>query len=320
MGQRDNKTIDLLEAAAKKRLPLKDHTNAVRLVNDAGDGLEGLVLEQYNRHFVAQIFDKRWLAEKEALAGFVKGRLHGEYLVIKDRTESNLAHPDVFKASTWIEYDTSQTIVQENGLKFRVDLNDTLNSGLFLDMRYNRKVVSGLSKGRKVLNCFAYTCSFGVYCRAAGALSVVNVDISRKSLNRGRFNYGLNQMVGTDNEFICLDAAQYLKRAGKKDNHFDLIILDPPSFSRHEGKTFRLKKDFPQLIALAIDVLAPGGFLFAAANLSGISCKDLENMARAAAQKRQIKRMQRLGQDEDFPGSGISPKSYLAALLVEMQE
>ena len=315
----DDKTIGLLEAAVEKRQPLKNYANALRLVNGFGDGLDGLVMEQYGRHFVIQIFDKRWLREKEALAGFVKNRCDGQYLIIKDRTESVSSHPDAIKASVWIEYAASQTIVQENGLRFGVDLNDTLNSGLFLDMRHNRKVVARLANGRKVLNCFAYTCSFGVYCRSAGALSVVNVDISRKSLCRGRSNYELNQLVPSYNEFIRADAAQYFKRAVKKDNRFDLIILDPPSFARHEGKTFSVKKDLGRLIDSAMKVLNPGGFLFVATNFSGMSHEHLEDMISAAAPERRIKRVQHLGQDEDFVGSGLLPESYLAAVLVEVK-
>lgn len=312
------KTItELLEAAVRKRHPLRPYTNALRLVNSIGDDLEGIVLEQYNRHFVAQIFDKRWLDEKEALVSFVEARCNGQYLVVKDRTESSVSPPDIFRSIVWIESNSSQTIVTENGLKFKVDLASTLNSGLFLDMRHNRKVVGELAKDAKVLNCFAYTCSFGVYCRAKGALNVVNVDISRKGLERGRANYELNQLGVSNNEFVCLDTAQYLRRAIKNKNNFDLIILDPPSFSRYDGKTFTVKKDFPKIIELAVKILNPNGFLFVATNFSAMSANNLKDMIREAVNKRQIKSIKRLGQDKDFPGSGLMQKSYLAALLVE---
>ncbi len=309
--------IDLLEAAIRKRRSLKCRTNALRLVNGLGDGLAGLVLEQYDRHFVVQIFDKRWLKEKEALAGFVRELCAGRYLIMKDRTLSSSSRPDAFKAEVWIEGDSSQTVVQENGLKFGVDLNDTLNSGLFLDMRHNRQVVAGLAKGRKVLNCFAYTCSFGVYCRAAGALSVVNVDVSGKSLERGRRNYELNQLVPSRDEFIRADAVRYLERAFAKNNRFGLIILDPPSFARHENKVFSVNKDLPRLISSAIKVLDRDGFLFVSTNCSGITIDDLGRMAGSAAGERRIKIVERLGQDTDFTGRGLMRESYLAALLVK---
>lgn len=309
--------IDLLEAAIRRRRSLKCRANALRLVNGLGDGLAGLVLDQYDRHFVVQIFDKRWLKEKEAIAGFVREQCAGRYLIMKDRTLSSSSRPDAFKAEVWIGDDSSQTVVQENGLKFGVDLNDTLNSGLFLDMRHNRQVVAGLAKGRKVLNCFAYTCSFGVYCRAAGALSVVNVDVSGKSLERGRRNYELNQLVFFRDEFIRADAVRYLERAFAKDNRFGLIILDPPSFARHENKVFSVNKDLPRLISLAIKALERDGFLFVATNCSGITIDGLGRMVGSAADGRRIKIVERLGQDTDFTGRGLMRESYLAALLVE---
>lgn len=307
-----------LEAAVQKREPLKQYANALRLVNGAGDGLSGLILEQYDRHCVAQIFSSRWLSDKKVLTDFVKTQLGGRYFVVKDRTQSPASNPEAFKTSVWIESDSSQTVVEEHGLKFSVDLNDTLNTGLFLDMRLNRKIIGALARGRKVLNCFAYTCSFGVACRAGGAVSVVNVDVSAKSLARGKLNYELNQITPAQNEFIKGDAVEYLKRANEKENKFDLIILDPPSFARFDGKIFRIQKDLEPLMAMAIKALNPGGFLFVSTNFNGLSHQQLENSVRKAAAGRAIKEVQRLEQDKDFVGSGWIPESYLAALLVKL--
>lgn len=322
----NNKTLNLLEITAQQREILTRSTNAMRLVNGIGDGLDGLILEQYNQHFVAQVFDKKWLAEKETLINFVKNN-GGEYFIVKDRTQSAFARPDSFKRSIWIENETSQTVVQENNLKFGVDLDDGLNSGLFLDMRQNRKVIAQLSRSKKVLNCFAYTCSFGVYCRAFGATNVVNVDVSQKSLNRGRANYELNQIIPAKNEFIRADTMDYLQRAIKKNNRFDMIILDPPSFATYQGKNFSVKRDLKQLIDLAMGALNPKGFLFAATNFSGIFSKNLDSIVRAAAAGRRIQKIQHLAQDVDFVGSGLTrlagkvgqaPESYLAAVLAEI--
>ncbi|MBF0484363.1 MAG: class I SAM-dependent rRNA methyltransferase [Candidatus Omnitrophica bacterium] len=310
--------VDLLKSAVKKRESFRAYTNAIRLVNGVGDKLDGLVLEQYDQYFVAQIFDRRWFKEKVVLIELVK-ELGGKYFVVKDRGSSASSQSDDIKREVWIEVDTSKTVVEEQGLKFEVDLNDTLNTGLFLDMRHNRKTVAELARGRKVLNCFAYTCSFGVYCRAAGAVSVINVDVSKKCLDRGRKNYELNNIVSEPNEFIKADAVEYLTKAVKKENRFDLIILDPPSFSRCDGKTFSVKKDMACLIKLAVKVLNPGGVLFAAVNFSEMTAKDLEFMVVDAKLAAGIKNIKYLKQDKDFIGTGLVPESYLAAVLVELK-
>lgn len=314
----DANTIKLLESAVRRREPLKLVTDAFRLVNGGGDGLEGLVIEQYGRHFSAQVFDKRWLAEKELLTGFLRDQLNAGYFIVKDRTGPVSSSPEDFKKQIWLKGGSSVTVVRENGLNFSVDLDDTLNSGLFLDMRGNREIVAGSAKGRRVLNCFAYTCSFGVYCRARGALGVVNVDVSKKNLERGRLNYRLNGLEPARNELIRADAFEYLKRAQEKRNSFGLIILDPPSFSRYEGRVFSVKKDMPGLVALAIKALEPGGDLFVSTNFSGMNSDGLLAMVKAGAGKRKIRRRDSLGQDIDFTASGSMPQSCLAALLVSL--
>lgn len=314
----ESNILHLLETAIRKREALHLPTNALRLVNGFGDGIEGLVLEQYGRHVVAQVFDERWLKEQAMLTGFVRDRLKAEYFIIKDRTASASSKPEAIRTSVLIADVPSRTIVEENGLKFEVDLNDTLNSGLFLDMRANRRTVTEKAQGRKVLNAFAYTCSFGVHARARGAVAVVNVDISKKTLERGRANYALNGLPSADNEFIRADAVQYLERAVKKDNRFDMIILDPPSFARHEGEVFSVKKDMPKLIGMSIKVLNPGGILFVATNYSEMTHDQLEGMIETESADRVIVGMQRFGQDVDFVGSGLMQESYLAAVLVEL--
>ena len=313
-----NNTIALLEHALKKREVLDGITNARRLVNGLGDGMPGLVLEKYDHHFMAQVFDPVWLAQREVLTDFVKTRLGGRYFIVKDRTASASSQPEAFRTEVWIDEAPPQTVVVEYGLRFSADLNDALNSGLFLDMRRNRKHVGEKASGRKVLNCFSYTCSFGVYCRALAADSVVNVDISPKALARGRINYILNQMSVNEKDFVRADVAEYLERAVKIKNRFGLIILDPPSFSRHEGRTFSVKKDLPRLIELALQALDSKGILFIATNLSEMTHEDLVGMVMQVKRTQRVRKVGRFGQDVDFPGSGLMPESYLAAALVEL--
>ncbi len=309
-------TLDLLQEAFNKREALRASTNAVRLVNGYGDWLDGLVLEQYAQHFVAQVFDARWLSEKEILLDFVKG--HGaRYFIIKDRTRGPSARPDEIGFNIVLDGGSSSTTVEESGVKFSVDLNDTLNTGLFLDMRANRRLVASLAGGRKVLNLFSYTCSFGVHARLQGAAAVVNVDVSKKILERGRVNYELNALTCERNEFIRGDASEYLARAVKKDNRFGMVILDPPSFSRNDGGTFSVKKDLPRLVQDALTILEPGGVVFVATNHSEMLHSHLQNIVQKAARGRPVKKFQPLGQDADFTGSGFMAESCLTAILAE---
>jgi 23S rRNA (cytosine1962-C5)-methyltransferase len=307
--------VDLLQQAYQKREPLRAYTNAIRLVNGYGDEMDGLVLEQHNKHFVAQVFEERWFDEKAVLIDFVKS-LGAVSFVVKDRTQTASSRPEQIGFDIWIEGPTS-TVVEEYGVKFQVEMNDTLNTGLFLDMRANRHQVSGMSAGRKVLNLFSYTSAFGVHCRMQKASAVVNVDVSRKVLDRGRVNYELNGLVPEKNEFIKADAVEYLERGIKKDNRFDMIILDPPSFARYEGRIFSVKNDLERVIKMAVKLLEPKGVLFVATNHSEMLFSNLQNMVKGASKGREIKKMTALGQDVDFPGTGFMAESCLTAILVE---
>ncbi len=313
----NQRTINLIEVAVAKRKPLRKITNALRLVNGLGDGLPGLVLEQYGDCYVIHLFHKRWMTQKEALTEFVQDRLGARYLIIKERLNSKSLKAEQINGSVRIKQAPSHTAVVENALHFFVDLNDGLNSGLFLDIRRNRKIVAEWTKGVKVLNCFAYTCSFGVYATGSGALSVTNVDISGRSLDRGRENYKLNQLDCVEADFVRADVFSFMKRALKRGDLFGCIILDPPSFSRYDGKVFSVKKDMPALIKAAMHILEPDGVLFVATNFSGLSRQALGGMVRAVGGKR-IKSVRLLGQDTDFRGSGSMPESYLAAALVKV--
>ena len=309
--------LDSFQIAFNKRKPLENITNALRLVNGQGDGLDGLVIERYDKHFVAQVFDSCWLKETQTLKDLLNSSFKVDFLIIKDRTQSALSNPEDFQTKVLVENTSSKTVIIENGLKFEVDLNDTLNTGLFLDMRANRLRVAQACEAKKVLNCFAYTCSFGVYAKAKGAREVVNVDVSQKILERGRRNYQLNNLEAARNELIKADASLYLEIAAKKGNCFDVIILDPPSFSRAGDKVFSVQKHLPQLIRSAIAILNEQGQVFVATNFSEISNPLLVEIFKKASGKKAPKKITQLGQDQDFLGSGKSKESHLAALWVE---
>ena len=307
-----------LAAAVGKRASLRKTTDAMRLVNGAGDALPGLVLEKYNAHFCAHVLETAWLKRADWLRDFLSDHFPCEYFILKDRSACAASTPDAFKIYAIVDRAGSRTIVREQGVQFHVDLNDTLNTGLFLDMRANRRLVAGLAKGKRLLNTFAYTCSFGVHARASGAAAVVNVDISKKVLERGRANDTLNGLTPASGEFVRADALRYCERLAKRGERFDVIVVAPPSFARHEGKTFQVKKDMPRLVEAALRVLGPGGYLFVSTNCSALTYADLAKYVKIAVVSRglKVKGMRALGQDKDFPGSGTSKESHLAAALV----
>lgn len=157
--------------------------------------------------------------------------------------------------------------VEENGLKFIVNLSDYLDTGLFLDHRLTRERVRGESKDKKVLNLFAYTGSFSVYAAAGGADEVVTVDLSKTYLNWAERNFQLDGFSDESKyKFIQADVLQYLKELPA--NYFDLIILDPPTFSNSKRMDdfLDIQRDHVELINDCLRSLKEGGILYFSTN------------------------------------------------------
>jgi 23S rRNA (cytosine1962-C5)-methyltransferase len=165
-----------------------------------------------------------------------------------------------------LDEEKNESVVHENGLKFIVNLSDYLDTGLFLDHRITRQMVKQLSEGKKVLNLFCYTGSFSVYAISGNASYVVSVDLSKTYLNRAEKNIAINFPDYQNHETIQADVKQYLKTMPK--NSFDLIIMDPPTFSNSKRMEdfLDIQKDHVELINDCIRALGKNGILFFSTN------------------------------------------------------
>ena len=280
----------LLEIAFEKRAPLFDVTDAFRIVNGAADGFPGLTLDKFGDRFQIQYFGDELLRERGAVVDAVAETFNPACIVVKER------------------------------LSFHVDLLDTVNPGLFLDMRHVRleveerfRAMSG--EAPRFLNLFSYTCSFSVHARLGGAAVATNADISGKILDKGRENYALNGLDLRPGEFFRGNALEYVRWAIKKGLKFDGIVLDPPSFARFKGMNFNVREHLMPLVSECAQVLNPHGFIMVSSNYSEFA---LDSFARdvLAAVKNEHKNARtawKRGQDIDFAGSGATKDSCLVA-------
>jgi len=157
-------------------------------------------------------------------------------------------------------------ILEEYGNRFLINLSDYLDTGLFLDQRETRKWIAGLSGNKIVLNTFAYTGSFTVYAAGSGSSKTFSVDLSGVYCEWIKENLKLNGLPTDKNWVYKMDTLEFFKYAAKKNFIFDIIIVDPPTFSKNKGKSFSVQKDHPGLINHALEVLAPDGFILFSTN------------------------------------------------------
>jgi 23S rRNA (cytosine1962-C5)-methyltransferase len=171
-------------------------------------------------------------------------------------------------------------VVEEQGLKFKVDLAGYLDTGLFLDHRRTRALVRDEARGRRFLNLFAYTGSFTVYAAAGGARATTSVDLSGTYLDWAEENLALNGLQSPRHRFIRADVLEWVEGCEEK---FDLVVLDPPSFStsRRMARRFDVQKDHPRLVRDVRRLLSPGGVLYFSTNFQGFRLDEraLEGMA-----------------------------------------
>lgn len=172
-----------------------------------------------------------------------------------------------------------QSTILERTLRYGVDFGVGYSVGFFIDQRENRRFVRQVMP-RSLLNCFAYTCSFSVAAATIGARTV-SIDLSKRSLDRGRENFALNSLATDDHRFLVDDVMEVLPRLARRGEKFDTIILDPPTFSRsHRGKTFQVEHDFEKLLLAALDVAERNARILLSTNCSGLRERALEVMAR----------------------------------------
>ncbi|MDG3088343.1 class I SAM-dependent methyltransferase [Vibrio hannami] len=158
-------------------------------------------------------------------------------------------------------------VVIESGLKYQLDLGKNQNSGLFLDMRFGRNWVQQNASGKKVLNLFAYTCGFSVAAIEGGAEQVVNVDMARSSLSKGRDNHRLNQHDLSKVSFLGHDIFKSWGKI-KKPGPYDIIVIDPPSFQKG---SFALTKDYKKILRRLPELLSESGLVLACVNSPSVS-------------------------------------------------
>ena len=220
------------------------------------------VAEYLRRHGMTDEEHEQWLENCITIICNILN-LPNENAFIKQRKRMHHRSQQYEKLATEKEYFT----VTENGLKFLVNLTDYLDTGLFLDHRTTRQMVKEQCNNKHVLNLFAYTGSFSVYAAAGNAASVTTVDLSKTYLQWAEDNFKLNEFKGDKKyQFVHADVKQYLKTLNP--NSFDLVVMDPPTFSNSKRMKdiLDIQQDHVELINDVMNILSPNGVLYFSTN------------------------------------------------------
>jgi 23S rRNA (cytosine1962-C5)-methyltransferase len=224
-----------------------------------------LYVAEYRRnHHMEEAAHEQWLEDCKVIMCEITG-VNGDSILLRTRQRKTGRQDQYQKLD-----DEQQFIeVEEQGLKFNINLTDYLDTGLFLDHRITRSRVRAEATGKRVLNLFCYTGSFSVYAAAGGASEIFSVDLSRTYLKWATGNMELNKLYDVArHHYLQEDVKQYLEDI--PEDFFDLVIMDPPTFSNSKRmKDFLdIQRDHPQLINQVLRGMKPGGILYFSTNFS----------------------------------------------------
>jgi len=254
-------------------------TNAFRLIHGASDGWPGWFVDKLGGWLLSQSDAPLTMPQSEELARLAKlFSSQGAYHKILSRQVRRSTPAEASPQLVLGEAAPEPFEILENDVRYRMSFREGYSVGLFLDQRDNRRrlltahVAADFSipeirdPKSEVLNVFAYTCGFSVCAAKAGARTT-SLDLSKKYLEWGRGNFERNGLDSAAHDFIYGDAFDWLRRLAKKGRAFDVIVLDPPTFSQSkEHGAFRVEKNFGALAAAALLVLKPNGVLLASTN------------------------------------------------------
>ncbi len=257
-------------------------SGAYRLLHGAGDGLPGFTCDVLGDIAVIWVLGEGLRALGKQLANAVVGfaQLEGAVVKLRARGGSESVEQEI------IGKVEDKHLADEGGVAYEIHPLSGLNTGLFTDMREQRRGLHRFAAGARVLNLFSYTGALGLACARGGAASVTNVDTSQgvQAWAAGNFS-----RAGVKGSFEQGDAIRYLTRAAKDKERYDLIVIDPPTFSPARGTPWVLDRDYPGLIGQAASVIPKDGILWLAANthelgsLTKLALKGLKNAGRTGA-------------------------------------
>jgi 23S rRNA (cytosine1962-C5)-methyltransferase len=244
---------------------------AYRLLNGAGDGVSGLLLDVYAAFAVVSALSAALLPVAEATAARLVDRGLARGVVVKHRARGGAAAGIAAVVGTHGAAPPDRLVVREAPWQFEVHLATGVNVGLFGDMRDERRRIATIARGRRVLNLFGYTGTLSVAAATGGAAHVATVDRSEGVLAWARDNAALNGVDPARHRTVADDAARFVAAAVTAGDAFDLVLVDPPSFSTARDAAFAIDRDFAPLVERVCALVPPGGLLWLASNTRGFS-------------------------------------------------
>jgi 23S rRNA (cytosine1962-C5)-methyltransferase len=291
-----------------------------RLIFGEADGMPALIIDKFNDYFVIQSMALGIDLWKQAIVDALKKIFNPKGIYERnDVPVRELEGLQQIKGFLSEPFDTN-IIINENGLQFHVDIANGQKTGYFLDQQDNRRAIANIVKGANVLEAFCYTGTFSVHAAHYGAKKVLGLDISEQAVEKAKANALLNSYQHIC-DFKAVNAFDYLKQISKEQQQFDVVILDPPAFTKSREHIQKAVTGYKEINLRGMKLVKPGGFLVSASctNLvpPDLFLKTIEMAAKDA--KRKLRQVTWQTQAADHPIVWHIPNTqYLKFLIVQV--
>jgi 23S rRNA (cytosine1962-C5)-methyltransferase len=297
-------------------------TSSCRIIFGEADFLPGLVVDKFADVLVVQSLALGMDRLKSRILQYVKELLAGEGIFIRgiyERSDAKVRRQEgmeLYKGFIGDAFDTD-VLIEENGVRYYVDVQNGQKTGFFLDQKNNRRAIQKLCRDARVLDCFTHTGSFALNAGLAGAAHVLGVDASETGVEQARKNAGLNGLSGTV-EFVCADVFELLPELERQGEKYDVVILDPPAFTKSRNSVKNAVRGYREINLRGMKLVRDGGYL---ATCSCSHFMDQELFARTIRQAadhahRRLRQVEFHTQAPDHPILWAADESYYLKFFV----
>ena len=306
-----------IQQALALRQRLYPGAETFRLTHGESDFLPGLILDKYNEYISLQILSAGMDKQTELICDVLESMFHPKAIVA--RNDAAIRTLEELPLEKKVLRGNSGITIIDDGVKFEIDVLNGQKTGFFLDQCENRKAIQRYAVGGAVLDCFCNEGGFALHAASAKAASVRGIDISESAIAKAKVNARLNSAAV---EFEIGDVSETLKILGEKNKKFDMVILDPPSFTKSKKNIPAALRGYKDLNAAALRLINTGGFL-ATASCSHHITEDgfLSTIEQAAIKaKRDVQLLEFAGAAPDHPVIPAMPETkYLKFAIVAVR-
>lgn len=292
-------------------------TNCFRLINAEGDELPGLIVDYYNGLVVIQCHSIGFYKIRHIIVDTIIKLFKEKVHTIYDKSETTLPIKDI--KNEFLYGEQREVEVLENNLKFHINVIDGQKTGFFIDQRDNRYLLTKYCSGKVVLNTFCYSGAFSVYALKNNAQLVHSIDISDKAIKWAKINFQLNEPYDGNHEEFIGDVFDFLD---SPPCEYDLIILDPPAFAKHQDALHNALQGYKRINQKALKIIKPGGILMTFSCSQVVSKENFKKSVfiAAANAKRNVKIIHQTAHSVDHPVNIFHPEGeYLKGLILYVE-